>query len=283
MIARPFPKFHNVGEHANPALDPIPLHLPFKAFDKHDGSLIIVGRDPLGGVSVTTRGSFTSTQAIAAHALLANEDVPEGKTWLFELVAPWNQVVLPYDEERLILLAAIDNATGLDDDDEFARLAATYPHVTPLDFATLEDVCAVDRDGIEGFVVRFDNGFRVKSKVGWYIALHKIVSGISTTATWEALAEGTFDAYVAQVPDEFHPWLHSIAAGMTAEHERLCAEIATARSAIADLPTRKDYALAAKETPYMAELMLAYDVRDYSRKVWNRVRPPYARPGEHRP
>lgn len=114
--ARPFSKFFNVQEHADSdLLPPLPVE-PFEVFEKMDGSLI-VGTTFEGRTLLTTRGSFDSDQAIAAAKLWAERyadvEIPDGETWCFEFIAPWNRIVVDYgDQTDLVLLARLDNATG---------------------------------------------------------------------------------------------------------------------------------------------------------------------------
>ena len=89
LISNPFPKFFNLEE-----LEPLGIslpNLPYKVYDKADGSLIEVFMY-CGDFVVSSAGSFTSPQAIAAEKLLKTKyshllkHIEEGKTYLFELI-----------------------------------------------------------------------------------------------------------------------------------------------------------------------------------------------------
>ena len=89
VIANCMPKFFNLEE-----LEPLGIELPnvpYKVYDKVDGSLIEVFRYN-GEIVVSSAGSFTSAQAIAAENMLKTkyshllEHIEEGKTYLFELI-----------------------------------------------------------------------------------------------------------------------------------------------------------------------------------------------------
>ena len=118
LLARPFPKFWNLEEHANPELPRIPNE-PFQVTDKLDGSLIIAYRDGFGDIQINTRGSFNSDQAVAAKEWLKGKGVAlpivPNTTWLMEWIAPDNKIVVNYgDREELVFLTVIDNRTGKD-------------------------------------------------------------------------------------------------------------------------------------------------------------------------
>jgi len=88
--------------------------------NKEDGSLGILYPVPSGGYAVATRGSFASDQALWATAWFrkyADYGYFNPKyTYLFEILASWNRIVLSYDWEGLVLIGIIDKETGSDVD-----------------------------------------------------------------------------------------------------------------------------------------------------------------------
>jgi RNA ligase len=103
--ATPFPKFFNHGEMAAPIPDE-----PFVADEKMDGSLAILFHDG-DRWRVATKGSFDSPQARLAELWLAAHPLhllTPGTTYLFELIATDNRIVVKYDFEGLVLLGALD-------------------------------------------------------------------------------------------------------------------------------------------------------------------------------
>ena len=120
VVARPFAKFFNADEH-EALLGPLPWHEPFEVFDKLDGSLGILYVEPSSGlVTVATRGSFASDQALRATSLVRSRygslsSLPADQTWLAEIIYPQNRIVVDYrGADDVYFLAAIDHATGLD-------------------------------------------------------------------------------------------------------------------------------------------------------------------------
>lgn len=69
VYARPFGKFFNLEEHSQRGMPSIPDE-SFTVMEKMDGSLGIVFFGPDKKYHITTRGSFTSEQAIKGQSLL---------------------------------------------------------------------------------------------------------------------------------------------------------------------------------------------------------------------
>jgi RNA ligase len=211
--ARPFPKFFNYG---TPEVGELPAE-PFTVTEKVDGSLgifyVLQGQG-----CIATRGSFISEQAIEGTRMLADHvlDPSENTTPLFEIVYPENRIVVDYGDRReLVLLGAVDDATGKD-----APLPAySGPVVTRhlLD-ADLDELAGLDRPNCEGYVVSFESGLRVKIKHAEYVRLHRIITGVNARHIWEALCAGQDPvAELDGVPDELFGWVDTAQAGLRDE------------------------------------------------------------------
>lgn len=274
LLARPFPKFWNLSDHANPALPPVPNE-PFDISDKLDGSLIIAYRYN-SQLAANTRGSFTSTQALAAAKWLRSPTfagfVPEqGVTHLFEWISPDNRIVIDYGARReCVLLDVIDNHTGRSispTNDLFARpevIAASDYHALPA------------RDNAEGYVVRFQSGFRVKVKHPRYVQLHKLLSGLTEHRVWEILSSGsTIDDILEIVPDETYQWLRDVEATLLARFHTICTEANTEASRIKDRAgaDRKAFAAEATKSEYRSLLFLLFDGKSCSSLAWKLIEP----------
>ena len=84
VIAKPFPKFWNLGEHSP---DEIPNE-SFDVYEKMDGSLLIVFFY-IDKWFTATRGSFTSVQALKGKELLNKYNLDlldKNKTYCFEII-----------------------------------------------------------------------------------------------------------------------------------------------------------------------------------------------------
>jgi RNA ligase len=206
VVATPFPKFFNAGEQGRGIPD-----MPFEAFEKVDGSLIIIHHH-VGRWLTATKGDFGSSQAAWAKARLDAQDtsalVP-GTTYLAEAVYSDNRIVVRYDHEGLVLLAAYDEM-GVELD--YASIQATasamgWRHAARQSYGSVEEMMeAVQGLGPdeEGYVLRFADGTRLKVKGAEYCRLHALISRCTPLGVWDMMAAGSdLDAVRRDVPEEF--------------------------------------------------------------------------------
>ncbi len=206
IAATPFPKFFNIGERGEPVPD-----LPFETMEKLDGSLIIIFHHN-GRWRTATKGSFTSSQAQWAQNFLEGQDLDlltPGITYLAEAVYPENKIVVSYAESGLVLLAAYDES----------GVELPYPRVeaigTALGWRTLRRYAFTSVSDLlthaetlprneEGFVIRFENGHRLKVKGNEYRRIHALISRVTPLALWEAMAAGDdLGSIRRDLPEEF--------------------------------------------------------------------------------
>ncbi|MHB1954730.1 MAG: RNA ligase [Sulfobacillus sp.] len=207
VIATPFPKFFNYGE----LQSNIPS-IPFQVFEKLDGSLIIVFHD---GTSwrTATKGSFTSSQALWAASRLGNMEshLTPGTTYLFEAIYKENRIVVKYDYEDLVLLTAyagdgleLSHEEILDWSQKSSCRTANRLHCSSVsDLLTRARTLPLAE---EGWVVRYDNGLRVKIKGEEYLKIHSMLNNLTPLHVWESMRDG-HDVWAAkkELPEEF--WL----------------------------------------------------------------------------
>ncbi len=275
VVARPFAKFFNLEEH-EPSEIP---HLPFEVYEKLDGSLGILYWDN-NSPKIATRGSFVSEQALHATQILYQkyahlfDKLDRNSTYLFEIIYPVNRIVVDYgDTDDLILLGIVNNQTGEDEplQDIGFQIVKTYNGVN--DFQQLK---ALNLENKEGFVLRFQNGFRVKVKFEEYVRLHRIMTGVSNVAIWEYLSEGkSFEELLAQVPDEFYDWVQQTVRELQAQFDAILAE---AKSVYKELPTRKETAFYFNQQKYPSVLFNIYTGKSPDAGIWKMIRPPFSKP-----
>lgn len=319
VVARPWPKFFNHGEHTEGALD---LAAPVEVTDKADGSLGILYPTP-DGHAVATRGSFTSEQALHATEIYreryADRWYPaDGVTYLFEIVYPANRIVLDYgDLDDLILLGAVDIATGRPYGPHHeAGLGWPGPRIDVHGHATLADALAAEpRKNAEGLVVRYLDGTHagtlVKIKQADYVALHRIITGLTARRLWERAAvfavlaaePATPTRQVASAlrmdpvdvaaildagpdwadevrktaPEEFTAWIDTTLAGLYGQAVGVAVEAETAAGQVRGMP-RKESALAIKSHPHRALVFKLLDGRPITAMAWAAIRPDAERP-----
>lgn len=282
IVARPFKKFFNHDQTLAPVFG---LDEPVHVFDKADGSLGILVPTPDGHI-IATRGSFVSDQATWAtqfyQRTYANTFTPNPAwTYLFEIVYPDNRIVVDYGaQEDLILLGAIDIASGQSVPLMDASAGWPGPVVAVFPYATLADVLAAPEvRNAEGFVIWHpERDERVKVKFVEYKRLHKLLTGINTKHVWEILAAGKDPAAeFASAPDEFHGWLRGQMETLFNQYEQVEQDALAAFHDLVDrLPVgfdRRTFAEAAAHHPLKVYLFLLLDERNLSEAIWKTLRP----------
>jgi len=284
IVARPFEKFFNY-EQLKP--EQIPT-LPFDAYEKMDGSLGILywlRNSPY----MASRGSFQSDQSKHANEVLYSryqhtfDKLNKGATYLFEIIYPENRIVVDYKgKDDLVLLAVVDNKSGKDlplEDIGF-EIVKKYDGVN--DFTKLRDDKDMQR---EGYIIVFSNGFRMKLKYEEYCRLHSVVTGVSNVTVWEYLSQNkSFDELLERTPDEFDAFIRRTAEGLNGKyttleynHKRFMEDNQIVSPKFA---TRREQAmmiLSQKECD-AGILFDMLDGKDYSRAIWKKIRPKWAKP-----
>lgn len=279
ILARPFPKFFNYGEHTAKEL-PIPNEIPIVT-DKLDGSLGIMYT--LNGKTwIATRGAFLSEQAVWATEWWRKNkgDEPYGNatTHLFEIIYPANRIVVNYDFQGLVHIASIDTKTGL-------QVDAMMPvrTVKKIPFNNLEDLAKIDLPNSEGFVIYYPSAnLRLKIKFPEYVRLHKLVTGVSEIAIWEHLREGNaLDDLLDKVPDEFFNWVKSVQKRLTGEFTQIYGRAGIAMLEAMRLGTRKEQALLImKDYKDISGIVFSVldaktpkDEKKFKDDIWRKIRP----------
>ena len=192
----PFKKFYNYEEIQDKSIIP---NLPFKAYEKMDGSLGISYW--IGNIMfLATRGSFKSEQAQIGTAILHAKgwdvlnQLDKNLTYLFEIITQKDPKVVNYGElEEIILLTVIDTNTGkelnIEDFRDLFRPVQEYRNVK--EWRNLRD--SIDGTNREGFVIKFENGFRLKLKYQEYFRLHHIISTLSDNTIFEMISNNQLD------------------------------------------------------------------------------------------
>lgn len=287
IVARPFDKFFNY-EQLGPEWLAQHLDDEVEVFDKLDGSLGIIYREPGSGlISVATRGSFQSDQAVHATQLLRNWyynwEPSDEFTYCVEIVYPENRIVLDYrGRDDLILLGVIDIGSGVTHEPLWSQ-SWRGPVADSFGVMTVREALSLPkRDNAEGVVLVFPDGDRVKVKQDDYVALHRILFGMNDRAVWEALGQGKgLDEIKAPLPEEFWPWVDQVADGLIQVQDQILMSVWEEFLAVkAGLPedfSRKDFALAVKDSPNRAYLFKYLDGQGVSDLVWKTLKPPATR------
>lgn len=287
IVARPFRKFFNYGQ-----MESIPDG-PFIVQEKMDGSLGIIYPRPDGTLAVATRGSFQSEQAEWATDWLNSNPACLAEAWkmvranltpLVEIIYPTNRIVVDYGNKAdLTFLAAIDNETGLDTDGYTVidpETGMSFDGYWPGEVAPfhngldMDAVLSTQRDNAEGFVLRWEDGTRVKVKHDEYIRLHRLLTGVNARTIWELLANGTgIDQLIEVVPDEFYDWVMSTVESLKAEFFRVAAMAAIDFTTVPLEASRREQAEIIKTFKYPSIGFAMLDNKNYDPIIWKIIRP----------
>lgn len=260
IVARGMPKFFNYGQDQAPkfGLDDVVF-----VADKVDGSLGIVYPLPTGGYAVATRGSFESDQAIHATEIYDgrfNFSAPGNNTFLVEIVYAENRVVVDYGgRDELVYLGYVENESGgfQPDPDSLIGLM-TYGEALALPV----------RDNAEGLVLTRPSDYAmVKIKYDSYLALHRVIFGLTARKLWELMvAAEDVEAYMTALPDEFQPWarqtvedIHHHAENLVAWNRRIFDEIRASLDSTTPGWGRKEFAEEAKKQSNPGALFALFD------------------------
>lgn len=285
LVARPFPKFHNYDEP-----EAVLETGPFYAFDKMDGTLIVVG-EYKGEAVVSTKGSFDTWHSEAARNLLMGFVPPEGQTVLFELIHPENRIVVDYgDYTGLVLLGLIDNDTGADVGlPEDGLDIGWHGDIVVRRNFNLKSMIATIKNpeagaGREGFVVAWPHKDRpwnrVKLKFDLYVKLHGIYTGLTNRRVWECMVDDTISELLEIAPDELHDAIKDTMRDLDGAANDLVKQALQIGSEAALEPTRKDAAahiMANSTRPVTGLAFKVYDGKDVYKEALRLVRPEESR------
>jgi T4 RnlA family RNA ligase len=308
VVAKPFDKFFNYEELVgNKWVESKIPNEPFEVFEKMDGSLGILFNYNDEWI-LATKGSFTSDQALRGMEILKKyryEKLIKGFTYLFEIIYPENRIVCEYDFEDLILLAVVDNKDGYE-----LRIHDDIIHLEGIRFRNLYKNLGFKvvkkYDGVrdyselkskilqnaEGFVIKFENGVRMKIKGEEYVRLHRILTGFSTYDIWEHLKDGKdVMELVERVPDEFDKWVKEKVSALKYGHFAVSGYCGKAHdyfrygkySDVDPEPSKKEFAEHLKKVvdPNLHAIMFAMwdGKRDKADElIWKLIKPKYSKP-----
>lgn len=278
IISRPFGKFFNLEE-VNPKKIP---NLPFKVYEKRDGSfgqLVWVDKKPV----IASKGSFTTEQAIRGTEIIHRKyshtfsKLNKNHTYIFEIHYPENRIVVDYgDLEDLILLAVRDTKTGAEVDLP-EKTYKGFPVVQEFkglnNLFNLSELSKLEEENKEGFVILFENGYRLKVKFAEYVRLNKLLWNLSEVDIWEYLSENkSLDALIDLLPDELYPWVKATSQKLTSQFEQAKKEIEAELWTILD---RKQLALEISKSPNKGLLFqrIMNTPRQLEESIWKSIKP----------
>ena len=258
---------------------------------------------------LATQGSFYSEQAIYAKEILERNETykdvfSEKFTFLFEILYSKNRIVVSYgDEEKLVLLAAFNNGSGRETSyDELKSLAERTGFECAKRYDGIRDLTKIKSligDNQEGFVIRFSDGTRVKAKGDEYVRLHGLMTQFSNLDIWASLRDGEdYRSLMRDVPDEYDAWITNIEqdlqsnfnfidATVKAEYKLLIKKVKSQTPTEEERLDRDSSVLRAYNKEFFGlvknhrlsgYLLSHHNGSNYSRSIWNQIRPGYEKP-----
>ena len=242
-------KFFNLNETQDWMLEDVQNKGVTRVQDKLDGSVISFVKLPNGKIVAKSKMSFDSDQAKMAQDIFDNSYELQGmvetimddnKTAIFELISPFNQIVLPYNETELRLLQIRDNKTG-----EYASTSLMYSYLKLYDLqkmmATEFEVQEYTWDkllelqqteqNIEGWIVTLEDGQMLKVKTMWYFAAHHLTTDNVTRENLllELVLTDKLDDVLCVVQGEKKKYLEEMSAKIQRNFNHLVTEYKTLR------------------------------------------------------
>ena len=226
----PFFKFNNYGEKGE---DPVNWNGTLYVRDKLDGSLLKLLKEEDGNDLWTTNGSFdihievpelTPSQnnenllppytfaSLRDYALCSHTEevkrLPALWTFMFELISPYNRIIVPYTETRLVLLGCRD-PQGAERTPEWAakNFGLTFDTPRIFEFKNIDQILkwaeVNDSADTEGVVVHDDNFNRVKIKTEHYRSLFYLKGDdhFSDSRIFDSIKQGSIDDALAAWPE----------------------------------------------------------------------------------
>lgn len=234
ILAIPFKKFFNYEEFPEEEINGIIDSLlkdnhNYKIYNKLDGSLgILYWADDIP--FICTKGSFNSVQAFHANCILATKygsifyNLNRNITYLFEIIYPTDLHVVSYgDVDDIFLIGAINRQTGEDIDIEsipYFRKTHWFDDIS--DWRNIRNI--INGDNMEGFVIRFDNGFRFKLKYERYWELHYLKTGLTRKKILNALISDDreiIDKAISRFDEEHQIYYNSIISDITSKYNEI--------------------------------------------------------------
>jgi hypothetical protein len=217
LVAKPFPKFFNYGEH--PETKTMPGGR-FDATEKHDGHLGIIFNYERQ-FYLTTRGDFTSptsrlgNEMLAAHAGLHGWShlYPRNVTVLTEIIHPQTKVHRDYgNRKEMVIIGAYNLDEYFDFSYDLLLVLGKnlrLPVTDRWEGKSLRDLRELMKDrsvhNREGYVVRFrSNNLRVKFKYESYIGM-MVEDKLSYTYLMNRELSGNREKMTSTLPEEVFP------------------------------------------------------------------------------
>lgn len=271
LVSRPYHKFFNYGERED--VQVVDLSRKHRVLTKLDGSMI----RPLrlnGGYRLATRKGVTEV-AMQAETFVASRSQyrrlferadDRMVTPIFEWCSPNNRIVVEYSEPSLVLCAAREILSGRYlSYDELEALARDPYRCVPVVAhhgvtGSMQKFVKDNRkrEGIEGFVVRFDDGHMLKVKTDWYVAIHRTKDLLSSErAVVELWLKNQLDDLLATLEPADQDKVRGFITNVNVDIERTTALVQSTLRFWKKAGDRKHFAVTAKLDPIVRSFVFS--------------------------
>jgi len=214
VVAFPYRKFFNYGEPHAAQID----WNSAQVFEKLDGTLIILYKYD-GVWHVATTGTPDAGTNVNGFGFSFSDlfwrvwdgyryPLPEGMddyTFMFELMTPYNQVVVRQNGNRIVLHGMRNNHTLEEENPRLAAALFRYECVRSFDFHSIDEVVAaaeeLDFQKQEGFVIVDAYYNRLKVKNPKYVFYHHIKSSFSIKKAVDIIRKGESAEFISYFPE----------------------------------------------------------------------------------
>lgn len=265
VVARPFPKFFNLGEPSCPDLP----RLPYSVWEKMDGSLGIFFWHE-GEWRVSTKGSFANLYTeYASEFIWSLSCFPKNVTVLTEIVLEKDTMARVVSHSPgIYFLGAVERDTGMDLPPDVWVKRWIGPSAQMKDIAIDDAISRTkDLEGTEGWVVRYADGTRIKIKTAWYLRLFRAISDLNVESIRRLLLSGQG---LASFPEELRSEAEGIANSLliAAREKEIAVRRIYGQMYHCD---RKTFAMRVKDLPDAPLLFRLHSGKEISDKVLETV------------
>ena len=278
VVCYPFKKFFNFGESYADEID----WASARVLEKVDGSLVKVYFYD-GEWRVGTNGTIDANDAelssppyetfmelfdmAADICKLDFNRLDTNCTYIFELRSPYNKVVVPYDDIRIVHIGTRDNRTC---EEVEVDIGIEKPKQYML--SSLDDCIAMAATfdfTQEGFVIVDKNYHRVKVKSEDYIRVHRLANNGSLTRerAVDLVRMNEIEEFLNYCP-QYTSYIRDTQHRLAMFRNDILFNVNMALIEKMDCETRKDFAAVAKTFPYPSIWFKVYDSTYFDIDKW---------------
>jgi hypothetical protein len=208
-------------------------------------------------------------QAAADNAGLKIESLNPRYTYMFELVSPYNRVIVPYNEIDLYHIGTRDRVLLAETD---VDIGVKKPKIYNCDsLFSLIQMASQLKYSEEGYVVRDKDYNRIKVKSPAYVAVSHFISGMNDKRLIDLIKTGESDEFLSYFP-EYKSAIDGFIGRINNIADYLNGIIQTQIDG-KEYASRKELAEVAQQTLFPAFIFLYYDGKSKNPLEWLRSLP----------